>query len=185
MSDLVTQAKEALTSTLTKVDDALTAAAPTSAETEDVPDPITGASTRSTPARKPSSASEEKIAALYDHRKEHKDELLDRGVLKGLSPRRRPRVQRPPVGSEAGGLIPTRTPPSDDKIAPALQAKQEALKRAQLGVSLTGLHAQCLIGFARRALTTLPNAPHRTRRTLSSRSSRAGLRPRSSSGEAS
>jgi hypothetical protein len=86
MSDLVTQAKEALTSTLTKVDDALTAAAPTSAETKDVPDPITSASTRSTPARKPSSASEEKIAALYDHRKEHKDELLDRGVLKGLSP---------------------------------------------------------------------------------------------------
>jgi hypothetical protein len=64
MPDLVTQAKEALTSTLTKVDDALTAAAPTSAETEDVPDPITGASTHSTPARKPSSASEEKIAAL-------------------------------------------------------------------------------------------------------------------------
>lgn len=85
MSDLVTQAKEALTSTLTKVDDALTAAAPTSDESKDVPDPITGASTRPIPARKPSSASEEKIAALYDHRKEHKNELLGRGVLKGIS----------------------------------------------------------------------------------------------------
>lgn len=90
MSDLVMQAKDALTSTLTKVDDALTAAAPTSAETSNVPDPVTGASTaaRPTPVRKPSSPSEEKIAALYDHRKEHKDELLNRGVLKGALPAR-------------------------------------------------------------------------------------------------
>lgn len=135
MSDLVTQAKDALASTLTKVDDALASAAPTSAESEGVPDPVTGttAPRPAPPARKASSASDDKIAALYDHRQEHKAELLGRGVLKGASCfcwlGTLDCDHGPPTDP------PLTSPFADDKVAPALQAKQEALRRAQLGVS--------------------------------------------------